>query len=247
MTNQLIYKRFEVVLSFISIVALMLSLSSCEKRIRKSGSGHVVTVQHSIADFHELDMDGKYDVFLHTSNEPKLVITTDDNIVSDVAYINYNGKLRIFMSDDYYRYQFNRMEIHLYASNYTHVNLEGDIRCTVHDTIFSPYLSLEQKGSGSSTVRYSGNELKLRINGSGDIQAFGAAHHLNASIDGSGKISTLSTTAANAKASINGSGRINVFASETLEARVNGSGKIRYSGSPIINSSVNGSGSISSY
>jgi hypothetical protein len=247
MTNQLSYKRLEVVLFFIAIVALMLSISSCEKRIRKSGSGHVVTVQHFIADFHELEVDGKYDVFLHTSDEPKMVIITDDNIVSDVAYIDYNGKLRIFMSDDYYRYQFTRMEIHLYTSNYTHVNLEGDIRCTVQDTIFTPYFSLEQKGSGSSTVRYSGDELRLRINGSGDIQSFGDAQRLNASIDGSGKISTLSTTSVDAKASINGSGRINVFATETLEAKVNGSGKIRYSGSPIISSSVNGSGSIAPY
>ncbi|HEY8404227.1 MAG TPA: head GIN domain-containing protein [Flavobacteriales bacterium] len=247
MTNQVMLKRFELFLSVIALMGLLLSLTSCEKRIRKTGSGHVITVQHAVDDFHELEVDGKFDVFLHTADEPKMVITTDDNVVSDVAYINYNGKLRIFMSDDYYRYKFTRMEIHLYTSNYTRVELEGDIRCSVQDTITSSFFALEQKGTGSSTVRYNGEELKLRINGSGDIQAYGETDRLDASNQGSGKISTLNTEANHVKADINGSGRINVKAIQTLQAKVNGSGKIRYTGSPVVNSSVHGSGSVTPY
>ncbi|MBL0316517.1 MAG: DUF2807 domain-containing protein [Flavobacteriales bacterium] len=79
----------------------MLTLTSCDKRIRKNGSGVITTSTRDLGEFSDVDIDGSYDLFIHESSEQKVTITTDDNIVSEVHTFVQDGKLNISMSEDY--------------------------------------------------------------------------------------------------------------------------------------------------
>ncbi len=228
-------------------IVFLATLTSCEKRIRKTGSGQITSVTRNVSDFTELEVDGRFDVFVHIDDNPRVEITTDDNMLGEVQTFVQDGELQIEMSDDYYRFKFTKMEVHVYSNNYTSLDFDGDITATVVDTIFSPQLELDHEGSGNTSLKFSGNNLKMEINGSGNIQASGSAQTMKAEIKGSGKIDALDLPSENVTTLINGSGKIYVHAINQLNATVNGSGSVRYIGTPVVNSSVNGSGSISQY
>lgn len=228
-------------------VLTLFTLSSCEKKIRKSGSGVITTVTRNVSNFNELEVDGRFDVYVHIDDNPRVEITTDDNMMSEVQTFVQDGELQIEMSDDYYRFKFTKMEVHVYNNTYTSLDFDGDIKATVLDTIFSPQLKLDHEGSGSTSLKFSGNTLDMEINGSGNIQVSGSTQTMKTEIKGSGKIDALDIPAENVTAVINGSGKVYVHAINQLNATVNGSGSIRYIGTPVVNSNVNGSGSISQY
>lgn len=229
-------------------LALMLILSSCDKHIRKKGSGVISTTTRSLSEsFTEMDVDGSYELYIHVDDEPKVTITTDDNIIQEVQTFVQDGKLFIEMNDDYSNYRYTAMEIHVYGTHFENIDLNGAINAHVQDTIQSPTLVFHQNGSGNTSMKFSGDELELRMTGNSTLQVDGMANAFDCTIDGAGKIDALDLHAANVNAKIKGSGDVYVFCDDFLIASIDGSGKIRYLGNPSVTSSITGSGSISPY
>jgi hypothetical protein len=101
--------------------------------------------------------------------------------------------------------------------------------------------------NGDTTADLKGihtNELKLEINGSGDMSAEGTADQQELSINGCGKFLGGGLKSKEAKINIAGSGDAVVSASESLDVSIAGSGSIKYYGDPKIKQNVMGSGSI---
>lgn len=228
-------------------VLLTLTLISCDKRIRKEGSGVITTTTRSIPVFSDVDVDGSYELFIHESDEQKVTITTDDNIVGEVNTFVQDGKLRIAMSDDYHQYKYTRMEIHVYNNAYQRFDLNGSVNISAPDTLHAESMICSHNGSGNCNLKFFGHELQLDINGSANMQAGGQADIVRSTINGSGKIETLDVLAHDAVVKVHGSGDIYVNSSETLDAWITGSGKIRYIGGPTVTSHIDGSGSIAPY
>jgi len=207
----------------------------------------ITTVTRAVEDFHEVDADGSYDLILHVDADTRVVITTDDNMLSEVQTFVQDGKLFIEMSDDYFNYKYTKLEVHVYAPAYSNVDLDGSVNTTVQDTIFSPSLTWNHEGSGNNSVKFSGNTISIKMSGSGDVQATGTAGTSAVTINGSGKIDALDLVTQNCDARIEGSGDVYVNCQQHLDARIDGSGDIRYIGSPTISTHISGSGSVSTY
>lgn len=225
----------------------MLTLTSCDKRIRKNGSGVITTSTRDLGEFSDVDIDGSYDLFIHESSEQKVTITTDDNLMSEVHTFVQDGKLNISMSDDYYNYKYTKMEIHVYNNAFSRIDLNGSVNVTAPDTIHGQNLVCSHNGSGNCSLKFTGEELQLDINGSANIQAGGDVDDLHVEINGFGKIDALDVISVNGVAKIHGSGDIYLNCSSTLDAWISGSGNIRYIGGPTVTSHIDGSGSIAPY
>lgn len=234
-------------ISIITFIALLLVLTSCDSKFRKEGSGVVTTSARNLQDFHRMEVDGSYDLFLHESNTNYITITTDDNIMGMVQTFVQDGELHVEMSDDFHNYDYTRMEIHVYGQGYAYIDLNGAVNVTSQDTLHLDAIELRQNGSGVARLEVSTQEFIAAINGSGRIETNGAAERLVYDINGSGKIDGLDLIAQHAEVSITGSGDVYVHAISTLQAEIEGSGDIRYLGAPLITSDIHGSGSISAY
>ncbi|HYV91393.1 MAG TPA: head GIN domain-containing protein [Chitinophagales bacterium] len=109
--------------------------------------------------------------------------------------------------------------------------------------------ALEVNGSGNifSKSDFSGDHLRLEVNGSGKMSLKNfAVTELKAEINGSGQIVNLSGTASVAKFEINGSGKIDAenFSGKEVDAAVTGSGNMKLSATDLLNADITGSGDI---
>lgn len=102
------------------------------------------------------------------------------------------------------------------------------------------------KGSGDVTLLdLRQADLRLQIEGSGDITAYGQVEHLEVDIAGSGDVDASELVADHASLSVVGSGDIEAFIRSDVRARVTGSGDILVRGNPPRREhSVAGSGKI---
>lgn len=234
-------------LFFFALAGLSMIFTSCDRKIRRNGSGVVTTVTRNLDEFERLEADGSYDVFIHPGYENYITVTTDDNIVGLVQTFVQDGELHIEMSKDFMNYDYTRMEVHVYGNGYSYIDLNGDVNLTTEDTLFQANTEIALNGSGNIRVTTVGQEFIATINGNGRLEANGSATSLRYEVNGSGKIEGLDLISQNAIAKIHGNGDIYVHALATLNAEIDGNGDIRYLGSPIISSSISGSGSISAY
>ena len=223
------------------------SLSSCDKKIRKEGSGVLQTVTRSLDNFSAIQADGKFDITYHVDDEPRVVVTTDNNLVPYVQTFILDGRLVIEMSDDYFNYHFTKMKLEVYSPLCDDVDLNGSVEFSMVDTVYSDLMDVFHNGSGYASVKFTGDVLKMKVNGSADVRSEGIITDGEYTINGSGKIDALDAQAYDVDAEINGSGKIYVSCSHYLHAKIDGSGDIRYIGNPTVNSEINGSGSVGPY
>ncbi len=108
------------------------------------------------------------------------------------------------------------------------------------------YLSYGVHGSGDGLVDdLTAERFKLSIHGSGDFEAEGSVQDLRVRVNGSGDVDLRDVTAQDARVRVSGSGEVKVTPVESLDASVAGSGDIFYYGSPnSIDTRSSGSGDI---
>jgi hypothetical protein len=120
----------------------------------------------------------------------------------------------------------------------------GDL---VLEALKTPALALSMAGSSDATLRHleADGLFKVRIAGSGNVQAQGKAGRLEVSIAGSGDVDARELLVDDASISIAGSGDADVSARKTVAVSIAGSGDVRFGGgATLVSSRVMGSGSV---
>jgi hypothetical protein len=207
--------------------ALLIVAIGCFRFLdQKQGSGNVLSEERAIDDaFEGVSLVGSptLKVTVDENAEPKVVVTTDDNLLLDVITEVRDGVLV--------------------------VNTEGNLAPTkgIRVEVTVPTLtSATLTGSGDITVDGLKTEaFTAKLTGSGDIQLRGSCETIELDLTGSGDLDAEPLEAQKAKAKVNGSGDIALTARESADLRVNGSGDISVAGKPTtVSRSVNGSGDI---
>ena len=227
--------------------ALLISLSSCDKINGVDGSGHVITETRILSDFTKVHADGDVNLFLHSSDENKVEVTTDDNIMHYVETYVSGGELFVDMDNKKWNYDYTQLDIHVYTTTYTLVKTNGRADVQTMDPIITGSFEAEINGSGNGSFDVTCDNLNLAIDGDADIFCTGSATSAHYTINGHGKIDALGTPAVTVDADINGSGNIYVHCSGHLDGTIDGSGHIYYIGDCSVESHINGSGSVETY
>jgi hypothetical protein len=225
----------------------MLFLSSCDKRIRKEGSGVLQNSDRSLDNFSAIEANGAYDIIYHVDEESHVEILTDNNITGDVQTFVVDGRLIIEMNDDYFNYHFTKMELNVYGPTCNDVDLNGSVEFNMADTVYTDEMDVYHNGSGYAGIKFSGESLKMEVNGSADMNAVGNATYAAYIIHGSGKIDALDLEAYDVNAEISGSGDIYTNCTHYLHATISGSGHIKYIGNPTVETEISGSGNVGPY
>jgi hypothetical protein len=187
------------------------------------GSGVSMNESRDVDAFDRISMAGSGDLTIQCGQDHSLELTTDDNLIELIETVVDDGHLKIRPLE----------------------NIAPTIRPKY--AITTDKLS-QVSISGSSDVtiaEYQGDELILKIAGSGSFKVAGECEKVNLKIAGSGDVDLLELVAKDVSISIAGSGDAKVIALENLTVKIAGSGDVRYIGAPEIRKSIAGSGDIS--
>jgi hypothetical protein len=230
----------------LSVIATFI-LTSCNKQVHKEGSGVITTAVRNVNAFSSIIADGAFRIETYYDTTPHVEVITDDNIIDDVHTFVQDGRLIIEMNNDVMTYDYTSLTIKVYSTGYSQIELDGAIDFFVRDTLAVSALAYQHDGSGNGSILFNGNTLSIKINGAGDIKAYGVSHNSAYSINGSGEINAIQLQTVDATASIDGAGKIYVYCTGILTANIDGSGDIYYTGGAQVNTDINGSGSVSQY
>ena len=82
------------------------------------------------------------------------------------------------------------------------------------------------------------------ITGSGNIKLEGLGDELDIRITGSGDVAAFNLDVVRARVEITGSGNAEVSVEDELDVKISGSGDVRYKGNPSLDVNISGSGRV---
>jgi len=202
--------------------------------------------ERTLEEFSSISMEGHGDLTLVHGNSPKIVIDTDPETMEHLKVEVSNGKLVLGMKSwmDYLFHSWRKVN---YTVTFTHLDAvsvsgSGKVRA---DEIETSHFSFHVSGSSSLEVaKLVADDLEFSISGSGSGDLTGAVKSQKVRISGSGKMEAWALESQSADVRISGSGELMLRVSEKLDVSISGSGSVRYLGSPQVNQSISGSGSV---
>jgi len=243
----------------IAMLAICVCVTSCYARPWIRGSGHLLTEERSVAEFHALELRGIGRVYVTQGERQELVVTTDDNIMPHLRTDVRSAKLVIYVEPPMYRV--TSLEVHVTMVKVRSLALSGSGIIKGQNQIRSDRLDIGISGSGDAELDIMAKEVATRLSGSGALTLHLDSGALESHISGSGKLYLSGQSRAHrfkssgagklyafdlqtvdTSATISGSGKCEIAVSNHLNVKVSGSGSVRYRGNPKINSRMSGSG-----
>jgi hypothetical protein len=231
---------------FVLVIGFV-SFTSCRfiegKRVR--GNGELSTDQRSVGSFNAVESFGSFDVEVSTANESTITVEADENLQQYIQTYVDGGTLKIKTKNGYSLRPRVHMRVIVTAPNFTSIVTNGSGNVNGQNKIVSSDdLKLEVNGSGNIDMEVEAEAVDSHIAGSGNISLRGTAKKAENSIHGSGNIRAGNLQTEENKVEIAGSGDVQVYATSSLDVNIMGSGGVNYKGSAAVNSHIAGSGSV---
>lgn len=193
-----------------------------------------------IEEFHSINVNSRYTVYLKQSNETKIEVKALKEIMDISEFKVENGFLNINIKreekDKSIWEQIDdikiapKLDVFISMKEVKSLNVNGNGKLISENSISSKDLSLNVSGSGTLTADIKGENLSINNSGSGLLKLKGYASHADISLAGYGKIEADKLDLKSASAKITGSGDVEINVSENLEGYVYGEGNIEFKG-----------------
>lgn len=206
------------------------------------GSGVLKTETRTTGLIHEIKLAIDADVFITKGGSTTLSIETDDNLLGKITTDADDGVLEIKSEGCISSHQV--VKIYLSVTDLRSINVTGNGRLIMKDTISTKEISIKVSGSGSVQGKFIAAQINSKVTGSGEVILSGSANSSEVEITGSGTLDGSQFPCNELDAKITGSGSAVVYVIKTMDAKITGSGSLHYKGKPEINSHVSGSGTL---
>ncbi|MDR1557589.1 MAG: DUF2807 domain-containing protein [Tannerellaceae bacterium] len=171
------------------------------------GNGIIETLEMEISGFNSIILNGRTTVNIHKSNENKISLTIDNNLIKHVS-LEVKKNILTIEQKKCFGIIFTEFVVDIYTQNINNFTINGSGNINLIDNIFNPTIN--------STII---------VNGSGffDGKNFETENAV-IKINGSGKASI--AAGKNINAEINGSGHIIYYGNPEIKSKITGKGKI---------------------
>lgn len=228
----------------IILMALSLGFSACHfnfKVIR--GNGDIVLREIDTDYFTDLDINGNYKVELYYSDQPKVVVETDENLFEYLEIESRNGLLSINNKNTLKPSK--QLLIEIYYKELRSIKSSGASSIEHPETLMADELKVGLSGAGSIKLSLKINELDLNLSGAGVLEVSGQANSQIVNLSGAGALEAKDLESQYCEINISGVGNAKVNVVKELNATISGLGNIEYFGNPEkISQNVSGMGKV---
>jgi hypothetical protein len=203
----------------------------------------LVRESREVGTFHSVRFDGHGDLEVTVGREFSVVVETTAKALSSVETEVHGEELRIRRER---RARRAPLRVEITMPVMASLELNGSAEARVLGPVHAPKFAVRIEGSGSASIaELNVDAFDIDLEGSGRIDAAGAADRLDLETEGSATMQLAKLEVKDASITIEGSGEADLHVSSSLSGRIDGSGEIRLTGSPReMSVRTNGSGRI---
>lgn len=223
-------------------LVLLLLFQSCNFNYKR-GNGSITKEEIEFGDFTRISIGGNYEVTLIHSNESKVVIESDENLLQYINTEHYENNLNI--NNVHNLKSTEGIAVDIYYKKLEKIYSTGASKIANEGILKAGELMINLSGAGAIDLEIETEKVKVNLTGAGVISLSGETDIQETHISGAGGLEAKELLSNECSINLSGLGGAQVHAAEKLEATITGVGGIIYSGNPkVIERQVTGFGKI---
>ena len=222
------------------LMSFIVGISSCEI---PEEPGLLTTEVRELDSFEGIIVETIGKIRLFESNENKIIINTNENVLDDLRTYVSGGNLIIQLTGRHRKIQ--KLEVDVYTSSYRYIKQNSVADIESMTGINTERLDIIQAGVGQIELPDIITEnLLITLDDVGNVTIGGSTRTLFCDLDGVGDIKLFDLAAKTGELILSGVGDIEVNVSDTLKIDLSGTGSVFYKGSPDMSINLTGIGKI---
>lgn len=196
------------------------------------GSGKVVKEKRDVASFNAISASSGINVFIFQSNEEKVVVEADDNLMDLIITEVKGGNLKCYIDGSIKRSK----KMNVYVSFKTINKVSASAGSDLYSETLVDVPELDVKSSSGSDVKLEikVNNLSADANSGSDIVLVGSCNQFTASANSGSDINAQKLTAEEAKVNVSSAGDVSISVNKSIVASASSGGDIVYYGNPSV-------------
>ncbi len=187
--------------------------------------GNAVKETRNISDFSSIELVCSADLFITQGNTQSVVVEADEELMSHLFTEVVNGTLKVYIKK--YRKNIHVAKVYVTVPNLEKVSLVGSGDMTFTEVFKTKDFKIKIVGSGDLNAPLDAKNVEVSIAGSGDVKLSGIKGDFQINVGGSGDTYAKDLQLNNCDLSVAGSGDINLEGSSSkLVVSIAGSGDI---------------------
>lgn len=230
-----------------AILFLSAFISSCGVDMfnRVDGNRNVITQKREINDnFTKVKVSTGLDLYIRQGEKNSLTVEADENLHDIIVTEIENGRLRIYSEKNIWRAKAKK--IYLTVTNIDELTATSGSDAYSENTLNVQDFELSVSSGADAEITVKAENITTNASSGADLRVSGEAntHYSNASSGSS--IKAFSLKSKNVTVKVSSGADIDVFASESINARASSGGDVDYRGNPeTINKKTSSGGSVS--
>ena len=206
------------------------------------GNGDIDTKELFLNDFHSVKLNTSANVFVTQGNEQSIRVDLDENLFQELDRDVFNGTWEIEF--DRCVKNIHKFDVYITIPDIRKLTISGSGDIVGENVFIGDDLDLKITGSGQMDIAFEGEQIDADITGSGDMRLEGEIERLDFRVSGSGDLQAFKMISDISEIDIRGSGDAEITVNDLLIVRIDGSGDVFYKGDPELDIKINGSGDV---
>ena len=233
-------KKNKIFLFNVLFAGLILILNACDCI---KGEGPIESEYRDVTNFTAIDLDISADVFITQDTGYSVKIEAQRNIL-DIIKTKISGKTLEIDFEANCVINVDDIRIYISMPELSEIEIDGSGTVKGTNKFNVQDLKLSVEGSGDIILDIIANSIYSDIDGSGQIKLSGSTKKHKIKIEGTGDLKAYDLVAYESNIRLDGSGDCKVTVHDELDIVISGSGDVYYKGSPNIKTRVKGSGRV---
>ncbi|MFC2053900.1 head GIN domain-containing protein [Chloroflexota bacterium] len=215
----------------VSLACALPELPSISQEIL-TGSGTVVTREEPITGFDKVDISDSFNVEIHQSEEYKVVIRVDNNLVEYLQVEKQGSTLKIGLKPGISMVSNATLEAEITMPELAGLDLSGASDATISGFKSTNNLTVDLSGSSSLGGDIESGDASFDLSGSSDANLSGSGGNLTLDASGSSDVDLSEFPVADANLEVRGASTAIVNPSGVLNVEASGASDVYYLGNP---------------
>lgn len=221
-------KTLLLIIAFIS--AGLLANSATPSRIK--GSGNVIQETRTLNSFNAIDIGGAFEIELIKSNEEKIIIETDDNIMPYIKTKISGGELEVENTRDINNP--TELKLTIYYKSLDEIELSGAAELFSADVLESSDFKMDCSGASEITLKLNVGNFEAEFSGASKVELEGSAKSTKIEASGAAVLRAYGLEINDLDLDASGASVVKVLALEKISIEASGAASVRYKGDPRI-------------
>lgn len=232
-------------LSVIAFLSLFISSCGIDMFNRVDGNRNVVTQKRKVhEDFTKVKVSTGLDLYIRQGDKVSLTVEADENLHDIIVTEVNNGKLSIYSEKNIWRAKARK--IYLTVTNIEELTATSGSDAYTENRLKVQDFKLSVSSGADATIEVDADNIKTSASSGADLRVSGIANSHYSSASSGSSIRAYELKSKDVTVKVSSGADINIYASESIDARATSGGDIDYKGNPEkVNKSTSSGGSVS--